>query len=235
MIMDDCNQFDINNVEVLDCDYSGIRLFGSPIVSPIRRKIGSIRNSKFAGNNGEAIVVVNSRSVLIENCRFGYSVSYDGREEIRQTNAIHGTSKADGIRAINNRVEAVSSGVAYLLDEAGGEGAIISNPSGISTRDGAWASEILSGMQTAGDEDLTLVVGQDLPVVRFNMPLTANRQVTLDIGNAYPGARFRIVRDESSAYELDVDGLKTIPSSTPAFVEVEYDGNAWRLIAYGAL
>jgi hypothetical protein len=86
-----------------------------------------------------------------------------------------------------------------------------------------------------GDAAVTLVPGVDAVTQRYATALTANRVVTLDTLSAYTGARFRVVRTGLGAFTLDVGGLKTIPSGTAAFVEVTYDGTAWRLTGYGLL
>lgn len=86
-----------------------------------------------------------------------------------------------------------------------------------------------------GDTSPMLQVGVDAPTQRFATTLTANRTVTLSTTDAFNGAQFRIVRTGLGSFTLDVGGVKTIPSATAAFVEVEYDGTAWRLIGYGTL
>jgi hypothetical protein len=88
-----------------------------------------------------------------------------------------------------------------------------------------------------GDNNATLVIGNDASTVRFATALTANRTVTLPATNVYDGARYRIVRTGLGAFTLDVGGLKTIPAATAAYVDVEYDGSgsAWRLTGYGTL
>lgn len=86
-----------------------------------------------------------------------------------------------------------------------------------------------------GDADVTLTMGTSETTQRFATALTANRAVTLPVANLYTGAKFRIVRTGLGAFTLDVGGLKTIASGTAAFVDVEYDGTAWRLTGYGAL
>lgn len=86
-----------------------------------------------------------------------------------------------------------------------------------------------------GDVSVTLRVGRDAEVDLFASSLTANRTVTLDTVSAYSGAKFRIVRTGLGAFTLDVGGLKTIPISTVAFVDVQYESGAWKLSGYGTL
>lgn len=84
-----------------------------------------------------------------------------------------------------------------------------------------------------GDANVTLVAGADLNVQRFATVLTANRTVTLGFGAN--GSWFQVVRTGLGAFTLDVGGLKTIPISTAAMVEVVHDGTAWRLSDYSPL
>lgn len=87
-----------------------------------------------------------------------------------------------------------------------------------------------------GDTSPTFTVGTDQEVQRFATALTANRTITLASANtAVNGNRFRVVRTGLGAFTLDVGGVKTIPAGTAAFVDVAYDGTAWRLVAYGTL
>jgi hypothetical protein len=84
------------------------------------------------------------------------------------------------------------------------------------------------------NQSVTLAL-TDAPRQRFDTTLTSNRTVTLPASGATNGARFRITRTGLGAFTLDVGGLKTIPASTAAFVDVAHDGTAWRLEAYGTL
>jgi hypothetical protein len=86
-----------------------------------------------------------------------------------------------------------------------------------------------------GDTSQTLVPGVDVPTQRWATTLTANRTVTLNTASAVVGDAFRIVRTGLGAFTLNVGGLKTLPSATAAWCDVEYDGAAWRLTAYGTL
>ncbi len=86
-----------------------------------------------------------------------------------------------------------------------------------------------------GDTSQTLTAGTDAPTQRWATTLTADRAITLSTTGAVNGDRFRIVRTGLGAFTLDVGGLKTIPSATAAWVDVEFDGTAWRLTGYGTL
>jgi hypothetical protein len=86
-----------------------------------------------------------------------------------------------------------------------------------------------------GDASVTIVAGTDRQTQRFATTLTANRTVTLSTTGAVNGDKFRVVRTGLGSFTLAVGGLKTIPSATAGFVDVEYDGTAWRLTGYGTL
>ena len=86
-----------------------------------------------------------------------------------------------------------------------------------------------------GDADVTLTEGVSSPYQRYATTLTVSRRVTLDTTGAINGDSFRIIRTGLGAFILDVGGLKNIPSSTAAFVDVSFDGTAWILTGYGTL
>jgi hypothetical protein len=110
-------------------------------------------------------------------------------------------------------------------------------------RDGTWVeiarhggpSTIPTVSADRGNTSQTLTVGTDAPVQRWATTLSADRVVTLSSTGAVNGDTFRVVRTGLGAFTLDVGGLKTIPSATAAFVDVTFDGAAWRLTGYGAL
>lgn len=86
-----------------------------------------------------------------------------------------------------------------------------------------------------GDTSQTLTAGVDEPTQRWATALTVNRTVTLAVTNAGEGDKFRIVRSGLGAFTLNVGGLKTLPAATAAWCDVEFDGTAWVLTAYGTL
>jgi hypothetical protein len=87
-----------------------------------------------------------------------------------------------------------------------------------------------------GDASPALESRSSSRIIRFTATLTANRTVTLPVAGMTHGDQFRIVRTGLGAFTLDVGpGLKTIPNSTAAWVDVAYDGSAWVLTGYGTL
>jgi hypothetical protein len=86
-----------------------------------------------------------------------------------------------------------------------------------------------------GDNSVTLTVMSSAETQLFATTLTANRTITLSAAGAVNGDKFRIVRTGLGAFTLAVGAVKTIPSGTAAFVDIEYDGSAWFLTGYGVL
>lgn len=71
--------------------------------------------------------------------------------------------------------------------------------------------------------------------IRHTGTLTANRAVTLSTTGARAGARFKITRTGSGAFNLQIGTgpLKNLIQNT--WCEVVFDGSAWYLAQYGAL
>lgn len=88
-----------------------------------------------------------------------------------------------------------------------------------------------------GDAAATLTVGTSESTSVWNTPLAANRAVTLSTTNAVNGAKFRVVRTAAAtgAFALNV-GTGPLAALDPGeWCDVEYDGSAWILTAFGAL
>lgn len=228
--------FDINNVDVYDSDSIGMQIgLDSNIFSPKRRQIGSIRNSHIAGSGSNSgIVVDNAEMVTVSTCRFGYETNHDGKSETTQTGAINCQGTAV-VRAVDNFVAGVASGNAYL--SATGAKGILVNPRGIRTASSLWRLESSTQWVSTnvGDANKTLIAVTHASTQRWTTALTANRTVTLSTSGALHGDKFRVVRTGLGAFTLNVGGLKTIPASTAAWVDVEYTGSAWILTGYGTL
>jgi hypothetical protein len=89
-----------------------------------------------------------------------------------------------------------------------------------------------------GDAAATLVVGTDEKTQRWGTALTADRAVALSTTGAIDGDKFHIVRtggDTGGPWNLNVGTgpLKALLTNT--WCNVEYNGTAWMLTAYGAL
>lgn len=107
------------------------------------------------------------------------------------------------------------------------------NSNGVTVRGWATWSRV---SPDRGDVSVTLQSRVDDAIQRFATALTTNRVVSLTRTNAQNGDSFRIVRTGLGPFALDIGpGLKVIPANTAAFVEVVYDGSAWRLTGYGTL
>lgn len=82
-----------------------------------------------------------------------------------------------------------------------------------------------------GDANVTLT-SIEAETQIFATTLTANRTVTLPASNVRKGDKFRIVRTGLGSFTLAVGGVKTIPASTAATVDVQHNGTAWQLAGY---
>lgn len=91
-----------------------------------------------------------------------------------------------------------------------------------------------SGMATRADADITLSARD--AEWQFFPTLTANRSISLPLV-ADKNKPFYIVRDAVSpgSGTLNVGGIKTMPASTRAVVEVRFDGTAFRQVRYSTL
>ena len=89
-----------------------------------------------------------------------------------------------------------------------------------------------------GNAAATLLVNSDEKTQIWNTALTADRAVTLSTTGALAGHRFRIIRtaNATGAFNLNVGtGPLKAMGTAGSFADVEYDGSAWFLAAYGAL
>lgn len=90
-----------------------------------------------------------------------------------------------------------------------------------------------------GDVSVTLAVGTDYPTQQFASTLTAARTVTVNVAGAARGSQFRIVRTGGGAFNLTVQD--SVPNTlkvltvTGQWVDVQFDGAAWKEVAFGAL
>lgn len=109
--------------------------------------------------------------------------------------------------------------------------------------DGAWTLVGLSSLPNSvsadkGNAGATLTVGSSEQTNVWNTAITADRAVTLSTTGAYNGAKFRIVRtaNATGSFNLNVGtGPLKAMGTAGSFCEVEYDGSAWVLTAYGTL
>jgi hypothetical protein len=107
----------------------------------------------------------------------------------------------------------------------------------VSGSPGTWlpTNQIPQVFANHGDADATLIPLSSFPSNYWRSPLTANRTVTLSSTNAFSGCRFRVTRSAGAtgSFDLNVGGLKILAAGE--WCDVEYDGSAWVLSAYGTL
>jgi hypothetical protein len=88
-----------------------------------------------------------------------------------------------------------------------------------------------------GNAPASLTVGTHNLTNIWNTPLTADRAVTLNTTGAYAGARFRIIRTAAAtgSFNLNVGTGPLKALKAGQWCDVEYNGTAWVLAAYGQL
>lgn len=184
VLTDECVQFDIDNVRLTGSSNVGLRAsFGSNIYASARLKMGSLRNSVIAGNTGAGTSWGNTRSVLIENNRFGYNTGYDGQAESTQTNAVNGASTATGLVCRGNMVS-VASGVAYALSGTGERGCSIENARGARTSSGNWKIDGVSRDTATNIADVGAVINTDDKYAGKRVQDTSNNRLMVARGSA---------------------------------------------------
>lgn len=210
----------------------------------------------------ESIRVFNGLGVRIANNRLRMLNAYSVvKAAIVVGTGAYAASLVDDLTIENNRCEITSAGgnAAYFIEMASpwctgtssvvvrnnrfkrtGSGALILYDAALTSRTiKVIENNNLTSPVSAdrGDMSVTLEVETDAPVQRFATALTGDATVFLDTAGAQDGDAFRVIRTGLGAHTLNVGGLKTIPNSTAAFVDVVYDGpgGAWRLAAYGTL
>jgi hypothetical protein len=182
-----------------------------------------------------------------------FVVRYEGSNQIEigsnQVNIVNGDL------TINGSLVAASDGALYLASFAYGSlpsylgPTMYTGPLAFSTNvgssgstgapvariNGVWVP-LLPGYGirvNSGDANFNFTPITDSPSVRLTGTITANRTVTLQTTNAYPGYRARFTRTGGGAFTWSIGGLKSL--SNNQWCDVEYDGTSWVLSAYGTL
>lgn len=88
-----------------------------------------------------------------------------------------------------------------------------------------------------GDAAATLTAGTSEQTNQWNTPITADRAVTLSTTGAVNGNKFRIVRTAAAtgAFNLNVGTGPLKALTAGQWCDVEYNGSAWMLTAFGSL
>ncbi len=82
---------------------------------------------------------------------------------------------------------------------------------------------------------VTAIAATDTRTQRFTVALTADRTIALPTTGLFAGLGFRINRTDTAAFTLTIGTVRTIPSGTREWLDVEYTGAAWVLTARGVL
>ena len=183
IITDECVQFDINNVKVLDGAGLGIRAsFGGNIFATARKKIGQIRNCLVAGNTGAGININNSESIKIENCRLGYNTLYDGVSETTQTAGVNVATDGKGVVCEGCYVSTSGGASAYTLAGTGPRGCSISNGRGTNTISGTWARDGMGFASSTNIADVTAAVNTVDKYTGKRVFDTSNNRLMIAVG-----------------------------------------------------
>lgn len=147
-------------------------------------------------------------------------------------------------------------GVVRPAGNTGGPWTVTLGSTGVKLRENEWAIAEYTGSFWAciargtingnlgnvaadnGDAAATLTPGTSLSTQIWATAITADRAVTLSATGAYNGAKFRIVRAATAtgAFNLNVGtGPLKAMGTAGSFCDVEYNGSAWVLTAYGTL
>lgn len=119
-------------------------------------------------------------------------------------------------------------GAMIYCTDAGAKGSVL-------VSDGVrWTAAGDLGPRTvSSDADFTPTNLGSATTIRLTGTITANRTVTLNGTNAYKGLCYRFTRTGAGAFNWSINGLKNLAVNT--WCDVEYDGAAWFLSAYGTL
>jgi hypothetical protein len=181
-----------------------------------------LTDNQFGWRNGSSSASVVEADILFENCvalvcEAGGNVHYAGTNVTRTV----GVKRASTATLTNCKV-----GPSHF--QASG-GTITANYDGL----------VEAGTVSAdkGDASVTLTVGVSEQTAVWNTALTTGRSVSLSTVGAYNGAKFRIVRTANStgAFNLSVGTGPLKNLAAGQWCEVEFDGSAWVLTAFGSL
>lgn len=157
LISDDCARFSLDNVEVLNSAGIGVRASLADSIRAVpRKKRGSIRLSKIAGNTGAGISIDNCESLLVELNQIGFNGN-DAAAEATQTVGVAAASGASGVECLLNEVTTFGGAVAYSSTGSGDRGNNIQGARGTRTTSGNWRIDgmaLASAAQLASGADV---------------------------------------------------------------------------------
>lgn len=235
----ECTKFLIEAVNVLDCTGIGIQIGQAlSLHVPPRLASGIIRQCTVAGSGADksspAIAVGTTQSCVIENCRFGYDQSHDGKSERTQTQAVAASADALGVVCRYNSVGGIASNnVAYSLSgvpSAARQCRLISN-SGIVTASGPWLSQLppvqaIAGggtLGTAGIHSVWVAAASPVSGVRLQ-PGSENGQA-ITVTNNGPAANF--IKFGAAGSSNVEDGAQAIAGLSSRILIWNSDSKLW--------
>lgn len=183
-ITDECVDFDIDRIEVLDGGTNGIRAnFGGNIFATERKKVGSIKNCFIAGNADNAINIDHTESVHIAYNRLGYNTAHDPVAETTQNVGVSVGTDGDGVVCEGNAVQTSGASVAYSVTGTPAD-CEVRNPKGVQTITGAWTVDGLAQTSAANIANKAAAINTVNKYARKKVWDSSNSRLLVALGSA---------------------------------------------------
>jgi hypothetical protein len=215
------------------------------------------RNITVDSSAGGGTIAIETSNSLLANCGgvaqdgdlVGSFVIYGDSNQITNPFVVNGSTNALTIRGDSNEIfnlEVTNITGRTLFFPSGSDNNTVYGSSNLATAGtgiiNSGTNNVIYGFSPTVVADVgnangipSWISGQRTFV--WNTALTANRSVTLNTAGVPNGARYRIVRTANStgAFNLNVGSGPLKALATGQWCDVEYDGNAWSLTAFGSL
>jgi hypothetical protein len=179
-----------------------------------------VRQNRFGSNASVSAATTVTRDIYISNCLL--DSSYIGMNSHYAPTNVTRTACVEYASGVVTKTTIAPSNFVT------GGGSITANYVGV--------AESVSTSTDYGDAAATLSSLTESTAV-WNTPLTANRSVSLSTTGASSGLRKRVVRTAAAtgAFNLNVGSGPLKALAAGQWCEVEYNGSAWALMAFGSL
>jgi hypothetical protein len=179
-----------------------------------------VRQNRFGSNASVSAATTVTRDIYISNCLL--DSSYIGMNSHYAPTNVTRTACVEYASGVVTKTTIAPSNFVT------GGGSITANYVGV--------AESVSTSTDYGDAAATLSSLTESTAV-WNTPITANRSVSLSTTGASSGLRKRVVRTAAAtgAFNLNVGSGPLKALAAGQWCEVEYNGSAWALMAFGSL